>query len=129
MLSDKIFAILATVIFYSSTSFSQQIETGNFNDWDFGPSKVFGNLQLLKTTERKFIHISKVADNIAKIESVNPSSIVTNTVLLTFKNGFISLFEETDQYGELYNIRKFKMVDSNTFIVTELLHGKQFSSL
>jgi YD repeat-containing protein len=123
MLNHRIPVIFVIAIICATTSFSQQIETGNFNDWDFSPSKVFGNLRLQKTTERTFIRISRVADSIARVETVNPSGIVTNTSLLIFKNNIISKIEEANQFGEIVDIQQFTPADSNTLLVTQVHKG------
>jgi hypothetical protein len=93
-----------------------------YNDWDYGPKGVYGNLPLPKGSERKYYKIEKTGPKTATIRHFNPSGVVINITSVTFEGG-IKRVEETNQWGETYEYRKYTQKDSNEFIMTDLYQG------
>ena len=86
------YSFLLLISFFSFTfSFSQQIDEGYYNDWDFTPNGVHGNLPLKNIIGRQSNKIVKINDHLVRIQQFNPSGIVINTSTLIFENGSITL--------------------------------------
>ena len=103
--------------------FSQQISQGCYNDWDYSPNGVHGNLLLTTIHARAYFKIEKIDEKTARIQQFNPSGIVINTTTVTFNNSILNSVKETDQWGEDKEFKNFTKVKDNEFIVTDLSEG------
>ena len=87
---------------------AQHVDQGYYNDFDFGPHGVYGNLKLEKVTGREYYEIKKTSDSTVRSIQMNPSGIPKSTYIITFKNGLISHIEKIYplRYGIFLNILK-----------------------
>jgi hypothetical protein len=116
--------LLLASVFISSTAVSQHIEEGCFNDWDYGPHGIYGNLRLSKLKERFYYRIEKDGPQKVIVREFNPSGVVVNTAFVSFVNGILSEVDEVNQWGDIYEYRNYQQKEENVFQVTDLLHGK-----
>ena len=115
---------LLTILFVTTFSvFAQYVDQGNFNNWDFGPTSIHGNLHLTKTISRRYYHIEKLDTQTVTIKEVNPSGITINTTTVTFANGLLSGVDEMNQWGEHYSHRNFIAITKDAFKVSDFTRG------
>ena len=107
----------------TASIFAQHIDQGYYNDFDFGPHGVYGNLKLGKVTGRGYYEIKKTSDSTVRSNQMNPSGITQSTYLITFKNGLISHIEKLNAWGTVVEYRKYEMIDENVFKLTFLSNG------
>ena len=119
----KHWLLLSVLLAFGGTLFSQHIDKGLYNDWDYGPHGVYGNLPLTKVAERKYYAIEKKDDTTIVVRQFNPSGIPVNTTSITFVNGVLSRVEEANQWGDTSDYRKFTQKGKNEFIVTSQKWG------
>jgi hypothetical protein len=108
----------------STVVYSQHVQEGCYNDWDYGPHGVYGNLLLTKTRERTFFKIEKSGPQTVIVRQVNPSGIVINVASVTFVSGILSKVEKTDQWGETYEYLNYEKKGEDVFRVTDLVRGR-----
>ena len=120
---SKHLLLLIALTGLSGTLFSQHVDKGQYNGWNYGPHGVYGNLPLTKTAERKYYTIEKKDDTTVVVRQFNPSGISINTTTITFVNGLLSRVEEANQWGDTSDYRKFTSQGKNEFIVTNLRWG------
>jgi hypothetical protein len=118
----SVLIIISIGLWYNA--FSQHVDLGLYNDWDYGPNGVYGNLPLIKTIERGYYKIERADSQTVSVKQFNPSGIVIHTAVVRFLNGILLRVEEADQWGEIYEYRTYGQVSKNEFIVTDLLFGK-----
>jgi hypothetical protein len=118
----SLFLLFVSVAFFTNL-FSQQIDEGIYNDWDYGPNGVHGNLPLVKITARKYYKIEKSGPQTVRVQHFNPSGVVINTTSVTFVSGVLNKVEIMNQWGEIYEYRNFTQKDKDEFQVTDLLWG------
>jgi len=123
MLNKYEFLLIISLGFFNALS-GQQINEGVYNDWDYGPNGVYGNLRLTRITARSYYKIERADPQTANIFQINPSGVVINIAVVTFVNGNLSRVEEINQWGETYEYRKYTMTAKNEFRVTDLVRGK-----
>jgi hypothetical protein len=123
MLNRYIFLLIVSFGLLNALS-GQQISEGLYNDWDYGPNGVYGNLRLTKITSRSYYKIERADPQTTKVYQINPSGVVINTAVVTFANTNLSRVEEINQWGETYEYRKYTMTAKNEFRVTDLVRGK-----
>lgn len=116
--------ILLVSLCLSTVAYSQHVEEGCYNDWDYGPHGVYGNLLLSKTKERGYFKIEKSGPQMVVVKQVNPSGIVINTDSVIFLNGILSEVDKTNQWGETYEYLHFEPKGENEFRVTDLARGR-----
>jgi hypothetical protein len=119
--------LLLGSIFISSIAVSQHVDEGYYNDWDYGPHGVYGNLRLFKIKDRTCYRIEKDGPQKVIVRQFNPSGIVINTISVSFVNGILSEVDRTDQWGEIYEYRNYQPKEENVFQVTDLVRGKNIS--
>ena len=103
--------------------FSQQIDEGCFNNWDFGPTSVHGNLRLNAPGDRKYFKIKKLTAHTARITEVHPPGYAANTLTITFANGILQSIEEMGKWGEVNGHRFFTQIRANEFRVSDEFRG------
>ncbi|HLK29666.1 MAG TPA: hypothetical protein VKT28_13905 [Puia sp.] len=109
---------------FSANIFSQTIvDEGYFNNWDYGPTSIHGNLRLASTARKTYYEIKKTAPGIVTIKHINPSGIAFSIYTVTFINGLLSRWEEANQWGDLLEWRIFKEIEKNVFQVTDYSKG------
>src|SRR5580693_9267076 len=81
------------------SAFAQSVDQGNFNNWDFGPTSIHGNLHLTKTNARSYFHIEKIGAQTVTVKRVNPAGITIGTTTITFVNGVLRAVDEMNQWG------------------------------
>jgi len=124
MCLKRLFLLLGLICFFNNV-FSQHIDEGFYNDWDYGPNGVYGNLGLTKIKYREYYKIEKMDSHTVNVQHFNPSGVLTHTTSVIFSNGILSKVEEKNQWGEIYDHKKFlQQIDKNEFIVTDLLRGE-----
>ena len=116
--------LLIAVLLLSTTTFAQHVAEGSYNDWDYGPHGVYGNLRLTKATARTFFKISKDGPQKVVVRQLNPSGTVINTATVTFSNGVLSEVDQANQWGEVYEYRHFQSKEKDVFSVTDLVRGR-----
>jgi len=119
----KKFFLLNICFATSISAFAQNLDQGNFNNWDFGPAGIHGNLRLTKTIARKYFHIEKNGAQTVNVKLINPAGITVNTTTITFSNGLIKGIDEKNQWGEHYNHRDFTAIGKNEFKVKDFSRG------
>jgi hypothetical protein len=122
MLSKPV-ALLIIALVTNTSLFSQYIDEGPFDNWDFGPTSVHGNLRLKNIANRFYYKIEKTNAQNAKVLRINPSGVIINTVIIKFVNGILIKVEEMDQWGEIYDSRNFTETKKNEFKVTDIGRG------
>jgi hypothetical protein len=116
--------LLLACLFLCKVAFSQHVAEGYYNDWDFGPHGVYGNLSLAKIKARTCFKIEKDGPQKVIVRQFNPSGIVINVVTVTFSNGILSEVDRTNQWGEVYEYRNYQLKEENVFRVTDLVRGR-----
>jgi hypothetical protein len=116
--------ILLASLCLSTVAYSQHIEEGCYNDWDYGPHGVYGNLLLTKTKERTYFKIEKSGPQTVVVKQVNPSGIVIHVASVTFVSGILSRVEKTNQWGETYEYVNYEKKGEGVFRVTDLVRGR-----
>ena len=119
--------LLSSSLLFSALVFAQHVDEGYFNDWDYGPHGVYGNLRLSKIKERTFFSIEKDGAQKIIVRKFNPSGVVTNTATVNFQNGTLSEVDQTDQWGQVYEYRHYLPKGENVFQVTDLVRGRNIS--
>jgi hypothetical protein len=98
-MSLKPLILLLGFLPYFNKVFSQHVDEGAYNDWDFGPNGVYGNLPLKQLNDRGYYKIEKIDSQLVKVKHFNPSGIIINTASLFFVRGIINRIEEMSQWG------------------------------
>lgn len=111
---------------FSTPAFAQKVMEGNFNDWGYGPSSVYGNFPIKNTIETPYYKIEDKGKGFIKVSHINPSGIVTHTTSVHFINNFLSAIEETNQWGDTNEYLTFKADGKNEFMVSDLYEGSNF---
>jgi hypothetical protein len=127
ILNDMIISrklLLLAFVFLCKVAFSQHVQEGYYNDWDYGPHGVYGNLLLTKIQGRTCYKIEKGGPQKVIVRQFNPSGILINVTTVTFLNGILSEFDQANQWGEIYEYRDYQLKEENVFRVTDLVRGK-----
>jgi len=114
---------LFITLLYSGIALCQHVDQGCYNDWDYGPHGVYGNLLLTKTKVRPYFKIEADGAEQVKVSKINPSGVVTDVAMVKFANGLLSEADFADHWGKTYEYRHYQPKDSNTFRVTDLVRG------
>ena len=120
----KVKVLFFPFLFVSKFAFTQHVDEGYYNDWDFAPHGVYGNLRLTKVTARTCYKIEKDGPQKVVVRQLNPSGTVVNVATVTFSDGLISELDQANEWGEIYEYRSYQQKEKNTFRVTDLLNGK-----
>ena len=116
--------LLLTLVFLCKFAFTQRhVDVGFFNDWDYGPGGVYGDLKLPKTAARTYYRIVKTGPGKMVVTKFNPSGVAINTATVTYLNGRLSEVDEADKWGEIYEYRHYQLQEKNIFRVTILRNG------
>ena len=121
---QKFKILLSIFLCFSQLAMSQHVDEGAYNDWDYGPHGVYGNLKLAKVSERAYYRIARTGPGSVIVQQINPSGIVVNTATVNFSNGVLSKVEEANQWGEQYETTQYKPVGIDSFRVTDLVRGR-----
>jgi hypothetical protein len=121
---QKFKTLLLIFLGVSQLAMSQHVDEGAFNDWDYGPHGVYGNLKLAKVSERGYYRIERTGTGDVVVGQINPSGIVIHTATVHFANGVLTGVEEANQWGEPYETRRYMPVGVDSFRVTDLVRGK-----
>jgi hypothetical protein len=117
-------SLLIVFVLLFKVAFSQHVQEGYYNDWDYGPHGVYGNFLLTKITARTCYKIEKDGPQKVIVRQFNPSGIVINVATVTFLNGILSEFNQANQWGEIYEYRNYQMKEENVFRVTDFVRGR-----
>lgn len=116
--------VLFLPLFFSTVALGQHADEGNYNDWDFGPHGVYGNLSLAKIKTRTYYKIHEESPQRIIVQKINPSGIVVNTAIVSFLQGILNEVDQADQWGEIYDYRNYQQQAGNVFKVKDFLRGK-----
>ena len=104
-------------------AFSQNIDKGIFDDFDYGPHGVYGARSLDNTKYKEFWKLSAIDKSTALAVKFNEAGVKTNSLIVSFKNGVLSHVEEVNQWGDTIRYKTFQPLGNDSFQVTHLLMG------
>jgi hypothetical protein len=116
--------ILLTSFFVPGTLRAQSPENGNYNDWNYSATGVFGLTRVQDVNQRAYYRISKTDNAVVKVQSYNASGIVTATTVVRFVNGKLNTISRTDRWGDTYDVTKLTSTVPGEFLVTRRNTGK-----
>ncbi len=100
------------------------VSTGNYHNWDFAPSAVFGTAKIEDTKHRYYYKITRLNDTVVKVERYNPAGIILSKTVLYFLGGCISHLKQFNQWGEEFKQEYFTKVSENELLVTRRIRGE-----
>ncbi|RTL57594.1 MAG: hypothetical protein EKK37_16305 [Sphingobacteriales bacterium] len=122
----RLAATMALIILLSVTVQAQYYEPGNYDDWNYNPTRVYGIKKLTQTRDRAYYHLSKTDASTIKIQYYNETGIADYSHLVRFVNGKISTMISTDKYGFVYQVYKFTPVGPDALLVTSKRMGENY---
>jgi hypothetical protein len=120
-------ALLLTIVisFLSCTGLSAQSpENGNYNEWNYSATGVFGLVKLQTVSHRSYYKLTKTDNQLVKVQSYNASGIVTGTTVIRFVNGKLSTISRTDRWGDTYEVSKLTSTTPGEYLLTRRNTGK-----
>jgi hypothetical protein len=99
-------------------------KTGNFKDWNYSQSDVYGLVKMDNVSQRSYYAISRPDAATVKVQEYNSSGIPVSTTLIRFVNGKLNQVTRTDRWNDTYEISKFTVTAPNEFMVTRRSTGR-----
>ena len=89
------------------SSIGNKVYEGDFKDWNYSDTKVYGLLPLEDTRNRDYFKITQVSEGLTKVEEFNECGILKETTILKYQEDKLQSISTTNQSGFNYKNQVF----------------------
>jgi serine/threonine protein kinase len=97
--------ILIGVLLFKS--FNTIVYEGNYKNWNYSDTQVYGLVPLEDCRNRDYFKISQLSDGVTKVEEFNESGILQETTVIKFMEGKLQSISKSNKNGYSFNNQVF----------------------